>query len=200
MPDEFDRFLATAQGIAMLLYPYAEVVLHDLSTRTIAAIFNNYSQRKPGDDSLLEEIEFDESKDVIGPYEKLNWDGRKLKSITVVIRNTTSKAVGLMCINLDVSKFEDFQRLIEQFIRPNNLIPQPEELFKDDWQERINVYIHDRLRQQHKHLNTLSRIEKRELVKLLDREGAFKQKNAATYIGKVLKISRATVYKYLSDS
>lgn len=200
MLPEIKRYLSIAQAIEMLLYPYAEIVLHDLATNTIAAIFNSFSHRKPGDDSLLEEIKLDdESKDVIGPYEKLNWDGRKLKSISAVIRSSTGKAVGLMCINLDLSKFEEFRQIIDRFMCPDNLIPQPQELFKDDWQERINIFVHEHLCKQHKHFDNLTRTDKQELVKLLNREGAFKQKNAASYIGKVLGISRATVYKYLSE-
>lgn len=69
---EIKRYLATAQAIEMLLYPYAEVVLHDLATDKIVAIFNSFSHREKGDDSLLEATDVDESKDVIGPYEKLN--------------------------------------------------------------------------------------------------------------------------------
>lgn len=198
MSSELKRFLPVAQAIEVLLHPYAEVVLHDLETRKIDAIFNCFSQRKPGDDSLLEEIEFDESLDVIGPYEKLNWDGRRLKSITAVIRNQTGRVVALMCINLDVSKFEEFRNLIDLFINKDSLIPQPQELFKDDWQEKINTYVHKHLRQHHKSLEHLSRADKRELIKILNQSGAFAGKNAATYVGKILKISRATVYKYLA--
>lgn len=196
---EIKRFLSTAQAIEMLLHPYAEVVLHDLATSKIVAIFNSFSHRVPGDDSLLEEIEFDESKDIIGPYEKLNWDGSRLKSITSVIRNSTGKAVGLMCINLDLSKFDEFRQLVERFMHPESLMLQPQEFFKDDWQEQINIYIHDHLRAHHKRLDKLCRSDKQELVEILNRAGAFKRKNAATYVGKVLGISRATVYKYLSQ-
>ncbi|VEP12078.1 Transcriptional regulator DauR (fragment) [Hyella patelloides LEGE 07179] len=122
-----------------------------------------------------------------------------MKSISAVIRNSTGKAVGLMCINLDLSKFEEFRQIIDRFMCPDRLIPQPQELFKDDWQERINIFVHEHLRNQHKHFDNLTRTDKQELVKLLNQEGAFKQKNAASYIGKVLGISRATVYKYLSE-
>jgi D-arginine utilization repressor len=196
---EIQQALPTAQAIALLLHPFAEVVVHDLALDNVAAIFNSYSHRQVGDDSLLEDIEFDPSKDIIGPYEKLNWDGRRLKSISVVIRDSDATAVGLLCINLDVSKFDDLNQVLERFLDQKNLVPQPQELFKDDWQERINIYVHDHLRQQHKTLESLTRADKQALIDVLNREGAFRQKNAATYVGKVLGISRATVYKYLSD-
>jgi predicted transcriptional regulator YheO len=199
MLPEIAHFLPTAEAIERLLYPYAEVVLHDLNTQKIAAIFNSFSNRYIGDDSLLEEIAVDGSESVIGPYLKVNWDGRKLKAISVVIRNSEQQPVGLMCINLDLAKFEALQELIQQFIQPEHLISQPEELFKHDWQERMNIYVHEHLKRQHKRLENLSRLEKQELVKLLNKKGAFNQKNAAAYVGKMLGISRATVYKYLSE-
>ncbi|MFM7427232.1 MAG: helix-turn-helix domain-containing protein [Elainella sp.] len=34
---------------------------------------------------------------------------------------------------------------------------------------------------------------------MLNQKGAFSQKNAAAYVGRVLGISRATVYNYLSE-
>lgn len=200
MPPEIQRFLAIAEAIEMLLHPFAEVVLHDLATSKIVAIFNSFSYRQIGDDSLLEEIKFDPSQYVIGPYEKLNWNGNRLKSISIVIREESGKPVGLVCINLDVSKFDELRHLIDSFIHPDSLLPQPQELFKDDWQEKINLYVHDYLRKNHKSLENLSRTDKQTLVELLNREGAFNQKNAATYIGKVLGVSRATIYNYLSHS
>lgn len=199
MRSEIQAFVATAQAVELLLHPFAEVVLHDLQTNCVVSIFNSFSHRQIGDDSLLDEIEFDESKDIIGPYEKLNWDGRRLKSISIMIRDSSQKPVGLLCINLDVSKFDECRQLIDHFLATKALMPNPQEVFKDDWQERINIFVHDHLRQQHKSLENLSRSDKQELVELLYQKGAFKQKNAANYVGKVLGIARATVYKYLSE-
>jgi glyoxylase-like metal-dependent hydrolase (beta-lactamase superfamily II) len=103
---EIQSFLTTAQAVEMLLHPFAEIVLHDLKTNRVVAIFNSFSHRQIGDDSLLNEIEFDTSKNIIGPYEKLNWDGRRLKSISIVIRDLSQVPVGFLCINLDASKFD----------------------------------------------------------------------------------------------
>lgn len=197
------HFSQIAKAIETLLYPYAEVALHDLATNRIAAIFNPLSKRKVGDDSLLDTHELQEihkakPSDVIGPYEKINWNGRPLKSISAILRDEKEKPIGLLCINLDVSQLEDWQKSIALFLRPHSFIAQPKVLFEDDWQERINQFIHSTLRQKGKSFNTLSRIDKQELIKLLEQEGAFNGKNAASYIGNLLGVSRATVYKVLS--
>ncbi|MSR03767.1 MAG: hypothetical protein EXR94_13685, partial [Gemmatimonadetes bacterium] len=38
-----------ADGIAVLLFPFAEVVIHDLETQTIVHIVNSLSRREVGD-------------------------------------------------------------------------------------------------------------------------------------------------------
>ena len=68
---------ATAAAISILLHPHAEVVLHDLETGLIAGIWNAFSGRKPGMESLVGETLSDVGEgDVYGPYEKTGEDGR----------------------------------------------------------------------------------------------------------------------------
>src|SRR5205085_2059147 len=98
------------------------------------------------------------------------------------------------------SKLQKFNDLITHFISNNNFTAQPEPLFKDDWQEKINTYIHAYLNQHHLTLETLNRAEKKELIDHLYETGAFTAKNAALYIAQVIGVSRATIYNYLSDT
>src|ERR1700677_4483769 len=104
MQKTIKRFLPTAEAIQRLLDPYAEVVIHDIKRNKIAAIFHPFSKRRVGNPSLLTPEEMSGLEDCIGPYEKLNWNGNKLKSISSVIRDETDQIVGLLCINLDISK------------------------------------------------------------------------------------------------
>lgn len=200
MSTELTKMQPTAEAIARLLHPYAEVVIHDLTQNKVAAIFNNYSNRQVGDDSLLSNDEtFDMDVSILGPYEKINWNGKRLKSITSVIRDDKGLAVGLLCINLDVSMLDEFKTLIQAFIGKEQLLPQPQVLFKEEWRERINQFIHQYSQQNNWHTPALTADQKKHLVERLHQEGAFAGKNAATYIAQVLKISRATVYNYLNE-
>ncbi|WP_068471445.1 helix-turn-helix transcriptional regulator [Candidatus Protochlamydia phocaeensis] len=199
MSEELNVYFPIAEAIAQLLHPWAEVVIHDLKTRTIAALFNNFSKRAIGEDSLLEEeIQMALLPAVFETYYKTNWDGRKLKSTTAVLRSSGGQAIGLLCINLDISKMEECQKLIQLFIAPT-AVTLPKELFSEDWKEKISVFVHDFLQVRHLTLQSLSKEQKKELVRLLHQEGAFRAKNAAHYVGSVLGISRATVYKYLGE-
>ncbi|QOZ83569.1 hypothetical protein DXT74_11095 [Chromobacterium sp. Rain0013] len=193
------RYQSIADAIATLFYPYAEVVLHDLATQSVAYIANNFSKRELGDDSGLDELENTPDATVIGPYEKLNWDGRKLRSISVVLRDDAAAAIGMMCVNLDISVFEGARAALDLFLSGSKLVAQPAVLFEDDWQERINRFIHGWLQQRQLSLSILNREHKRELVEALLHEGAFRGKNAANYVANVLGMGRATVFKHLKE-
>lgn len=201
MKKAIKAFLSTAEAIQLLLHPHAEVVVHDIKRNQIVAIYNPYSKRRVGDSSLFtKEEEMATLEDCVGPYEKINWDGKKLKSVSSIIRDENNKAVGMLCINLDVSALEKFSQLISAFTDYKQLIPQPAPLFKDDWQERINQYVHNYLSKNHLALETLRREEKKDLIEHLYEVGAFTGKNAARYIAQIIKVSRATVYNYLSKN
>ena len=198
MKKAIQAFLPTAEAIQRLLHPYAEIVVHDTEKNKIAAIYNPFSKRRVGDPSLLTQEEINMLDDCEGPYEKRNWNGGKLRSVSSIIRDEKNQAVGMLCINLDISSFEKLHQLISQFIETPQLIPQPAPLFKDDWQERLNSYIHQYLQEHHLILETLNRQEKKNLIEHLYHVGAFTGKNSAQYIADVLKVSRSTVYNYLS--
>lgn len=195
---DLQEYFPVAQAISALLYPHAEVVIHDLQTGTIAAIYNNFSKRNVGDESLIEELsDYASLPDVFPVYTKTNWDGKKLKSSTATLRDKKKTPIGLLCMNLDVSKWDEFRHLLDQWVGVQDDQDKPEVLFKDDWREKINLYVSEYLTKENLTLKALSKEMKRDLIKALHREGAFKAKNAANYMADVLELSRATIYNYL---
>lgn len=121
-----------------------------------------------------------------------------MKSVTAVLRAPkTGQAIGLLCMNLDISKWEEMHRFILDLIKPATQMP--DFLFKNDWREKINIYVSTYLKENALRLESLNREEKQKLLFALQKEGAFETKNAASYIADVLQISRATVYNYLKD-
>ncbi|SHM11502.1 helix-turn-helix transcriptional regulator [Phytopseudomonas punonensis] len=195
---DLDNYKAIADSIATLLFPHAEVVIHDLASQTVVHIANNISKRTLGDDSALEDIAGDlASASNLGPYEKLNWNGQKIRSISSVLRNDQGQPKALMCINLNLSVLEQAREALDAFFQVSRIIAQPDTLFRDDWQERINTFLHSWLRDRQLALGTLSQKHKKELIEALFNEGAFDGRSATDYIANVLNMGRATVYKYL---
>ncbi len=192
------RFFPIGEAVSALLFPYGEVVIHDLQTSRIAAIYNSFSKRKVGDESLLGDArELLGIADSAAPYFKENWDGKKLKSISVFLRNDAGKPVALLCINVDISVLEEVQLKILDVIKP--LGEKSDYVFKSDWREKINTYVSGYLKKEGKRIDLLDKLEKKMLLLALQKEGAFETKNAASYIADVLQISRATVYNYLKE-
>lgn len=191
-------YYAVGQAISALLYPYGEVVIHDLSTGRIAAIYNNLSKRLVGSESLLDDLgSISEMPDVFPVYCKTNYDGKKIKSTTATLRDKKGTPIGLLCINLDLSKWEELSCFLGEWVGNISQINQPKVLFKDDWREKINSYVSEYLKQEGVSLKALTKEKKRELVGNLRREGAFQAKHAAAYVADVLGLSRATIYNYL---
>ena len=106
------RYQGFCDAIAAIFFPYAEVVVHDLGTQSVVYIANNISKRMLGDASALDNIEFDSDENVLGPFEKLNWDGRAVRSVSIVVRDDEQQAIGVICLNLNIAVFEHERLLI----------------------------------------------------------------------------------------
>jgi len=85
------QYLNIAKALEQLFYPQLEVVIHDIKQKKVVYIGNNFSNRELGDDSVLDDISFEKSKKIIGPYEKINYDGKILKSISIVLEEKNEK-------------------------------------------------------------------------------------------------------------
>jgi len=193
------RYANVAEGIALLFSGYVEVVIHDLRSQRVVYLANNISKRNIGDDAALDEVEFDDNENVIGPYEKLNWDGVNIRSTSIVLRDDDNQQIGMLCINMNISSFEAAKTLLDTLLSGTQLVPQPDKLFHDDWQERINTFIHHWLNEQRLSIATLSHKHKRSLIEALFEEGAFEGKSTQNYVASILNMGRATVFKYLRE-
>jgi len=193
------RYAPVADGIVLLFSGYVEVIIHDIESQSIVYIANNISKRKLGDDSALDDTEFPSTEKTIGPYEKINWDGQKIRSTSIILRDDSDEPIGMLCINMLVSNFEAARDMLNLMLEGNKSIPQPEKLFHDDWQERINLYVNTWLKDKQLTIAVLTHNHKRQLIHELYKEGAFNGKSASDYIANILSMGRATVFKYLSE-
>jgi D-arginine utilization repressor len=199
MKPELASYTAVCDGVAQLFQPFVEVVLHDLETETAVYIAGNFSKREIGEPSLLHEIDFRPTERLLGPYEKVNWDGRRIKSISIILRDGTERPVAVMCINADVSHFHAVMQTLSAFASVPVDHAKPASLFKEDWHERINEYIRNWTGSRGLIIADLTRDQKQQVVKDLSADGAFGGKNSAAYISRILGMGRATVYKYLNQ-
>ena len=186
------RYLPLCDAIVLLMQPLVEVVIHDLVTKKICYIKGGLSKRVVGDPSLLEDDLLEEEVAKI-IYPKINFDGRLIKSISVLLEKKW-----FLCINMDISLFNQMKELGDIFLKLVDK-EQPKSLFKNDWQEKVHIAISGYLQHKHLKFEAMNGLDKKNLVKHLFDIDAFSEKNAADYIARVLNLGRATVFKYLKE-
>ncbi len=182
------------QAVALLLGPYAEVVLHDPDTDRILAIWNPMSARSPGDPSLLGDLNALDlsARDVFGPYEKLLADGRRLTSVTAILRDPDGKASAVLCINLDRTPLEQAAALLTAFGAPT--ASRPEQLFEQDWYERVQQLVGTYVRECSRPVERLTRADRLAVLARLEAARVFDVRRATPVVARALRVSRSTVY------
>lgn len=192
--------LPLVEGITKLFYPYAEGAVHDLQEGKIVALYNNISKRKVGDPSAVTElgIPIKDFPDVFDPYYKTNWDGRPLKCTSVTIRDDAGIPIGLICINLDTSVFEDLHAQLEKLLSlPNKKGVNPVDQFGTNWRHQVTDFIDMYVRAHNVAPSALSSEQKMALVCDMYDHALFNYRDAAAYIAKQLSVSKTTIYNYL---
>jgi predicted transcriptional regulator YheO len=191
-------YFAVADAIAALMRPLVEAVVHDMASDSVAHVAGAFSPREPGDPSDLQEIEFAPGARVVGPYEKVNFDGRRIKSISVVLREPDGGAIGMLCVNADLTAFEGVQRLLQGLLWTGEAPSAAVSGFQHDWHERINRFVAAWIAERGVTLDRLDRAGRRELIAAIHAAGGFEGKRAAAYVARMLGVSRATVYNELA--
>jgi predicted transcriptional regulator YheO len=187
------------RAVALLLGPYAEVVLHDAARDRVLAIWNPMTTRAPGDPSMLGELDRlqPSAHDVYGPYEKLLADGRRLSSVSAVLRTPDGQPSAVLCVNLDRSPLEQAAALLAGFAAPSEA--RPEAMFEQDWTERVHQIIGAFVRARGRPVERLGRDDRLAVLTELDQAGVFAVRHAVPVVARALQASRSTVYALLSE-
>lgn len=191
-------FVPVCDAVATLFSPHVEAVLHDLETGLIFHIANAFSKRRPGDSSLNEAgLVSALDEDVIGPYGKSNWDGRRLKAVTSVLRDARGTPIGLLCINHDIEAFAGIFDQLKSMMDIAVPLPKASALMADDWREAVNSVVGEFLTAHRTSLAGLTSAEVDGVLALLEARGVFAIRKAVPYVAEILKLSRATIYNRL---
>jgi predicted transcriptional regulator YheO len=195
-----EQLAPIGDALARLLSPHAEVVLHDPATDQVVGVWNPLSGREPGEPSLLGELDelSTTGQDVYGPYPKLLPDGRRLSSVSAVIRDDDGKPAYVFCVNMDRTAFEDASRLLAAFAAP--VAAQPRVLFEHDWFETLNEIVAEYVRERGLTVERLSREDRVELLGRLDAAGVLSQRRSVPAVARALRMSRSALYQHLGQA
>ncbi|WP_416520149.1 helix-turn-helix transcriptional regulator [Streptomyces achromogenes] len=204
--DADEHLLKEAEKIAVALgrmFPgLCEVVLHDLRDpeHAIRAIENNLSGRQIGDPATelgLARISDPDYPGVVQNYPNRFPDGRPAKSTSIGIKNAAGEYVAALCLNLDVSVLSPVTLALSNLVATDTEHRErPLETLRDRTARELREAVEARAAERAATPRSLSREEKRDLVRQLQRDGYFDSRDAAQTIADLLGVSRATVYNY----
>jgi predicted transcriptional regulator YheO len=197
MKKELKPYIALCDAIAKLFYPNVEVVMHDLETKKLVHIVNAFSKRRVGDAMISELKDLKSIKENwVGPYDKTGSEGKRLKAVSIIIRDAEEKPIGMICINYNVEPLENLHDFLKNFLHVRT-DAKPSVLFSQSWREHTDETIEKYLSSKNIALTGLSSDDKKALVLFLESEGIFAIRNVARYVCEKLGISKATLYNWL---
>ena len=208
LDDRIQMLMPVVRGLAAMLGPDCEVVLHDISRlpHSIVAIENGaLTGREFGDgptEDVLRRLRDSAREDDVRLRVAAR-DGRVLKSLLVTLRAQEGEAIGLLGLTFDISELVQARRAIARVTGPNavggELGSAHEELGQDDIRGFVDGMITRIVDDMGKTPGAMSREEKMEVVRRLEEHGAFLVKRSAEQVASALDLSRYTVFSYLKE-
>ncbi|MDI3472839.1 MAG: hypothetical protein PWQ20_556 [Thermotogaceae bacterium] len=202
-------FSFVVKGLAEMLGPDYEIVLHDVSTpeKSIIAIENGHiTGREVGGPLtdlglyILSSKKFKNTNYLANYMTEVN--GKKLRSTTIFIRNEKKEIVGLLCINYDMTKAEILKSMVDHLVSLSKIdIPPSQET--ESFPKKIDDLLAEELKNARKilgkPLQLATKEERLKIVNILHNNGFFMLKGSVEVLANEMRISKFTVYSYLRE-
>jgi predicted transcriptional regulator YheO len=201
------HYVTVAEAIGKMMEPVLEVAVHDLRQpdSSIIAIYNGHlTGREVGDgatDLGLCRLKGEDLPDKMIGYANETPDGTKMKSSSLAIRDENGELIGALCLNLDISYFEQYGKFIDQLISTHESehLDDGEDFGATTPREDIRDAI-DQVKITNGWMGqSLSNDQKRTIVEHLYRQGHFKKRGAVTIMADLLGLTRPSIYNYKND-
>jgi len=194
------------EGIAELFGSNCEVVLHSLDdlSRSVVKIVNGHvTGREVGapltDRGIEELINADSLEKAVDTYYVRQNDGRLLKSVSILIRNSEAKPISFVCINVDLSS--PLLNCIKELLLPSD---RPSERVTEHFPLTVEELVNQTFDAVMTRINSQREMAPSEKNKAAVRElyerGIFKVTGAIDIAAKLMGISRYTVYNYIREA
>jgi predicted transcriptional regulator YheO len=195
-----EQIKQVADGLAKTFAPFCEVVVHDLldPAHAVLAIHNNLSGREighPATELGLARIMDPEFEQVIANYPNRFSDGRQVKSTSIGVKDSQGRYIAALCMNIDLTMFQGFQGMLNQFVAMRVDAPANETL-DPAGAEAIRARIDQFAARLATTPRALKAEDRRALVKELRAGGLLDLRRAMEIVAAHLGVSRASVYSY----
>ena len=181
-----------ARGLGETFAPFCEVVVHDLTDRrhAVLAIHNNLSGRGVGEPVTelgAQRISNPDFPEVVANYPNRFPDGRRAKSTSIGIRDREGDYVAALCLNVDLTVFQNLQNMLTQF-GSTTVEPEIKESLAPVGSQTLLDYI-DAFA-----ARALKADERRALLRELKAGGFLEVRRAIDTVAQHLGVSRTTIY------
>jgi predicted transcriptional regulator YheO len=190
-------------ALGRMFAPCCEVVLHDLTRpeHSVIAIECPLSGRKVGDSAtemLFARIKDLNFPDVVQNYPNSFPDGRPAKSTSIGIRNSNGRCIAAICLNMDVSLFSAFNRVLGQLTLTGVEGAPVSETLRARTVDDVRQAIERFAAQHNSQPRALAPKLRRELINALAELGLLRLRGAVPIAAEILGLSRASIYNALN--
>lgn len=202
------KYVGLVDFLGQVLGEDAEVALHDITNvdNSVVAISNNHVSGRsigaPATNLVLKVLKEGKHnhKDYMVNYKGMSSSGKIFKSSTYFIKDDDNEIVGMLCINMNLEKFQEFRDFLGKFIQIEHDYSKTDEIerFDNSVEEIALKSMEEIIRNIEIPPERMSQEEKIEVVRKLYDSGVFLLKGVVSEIAVQLKSSEATIYRYLS--
>lgn len=188
-PELLSALVPAVDGLAAMLGPGNEVLLHDLSRLpdSIVAIAGDLTGRTVGGpmtDLLLGLVRRGTTQDLTN-YRTHGPDGRAIRSSTLFLRDAAGVAVGCLCVNSELPGAAHAET--------------PQETFPPDVDSLQRFLVTRAIGKAGIPVELMKKRHKAAVVRELDEAGFFLIKDAVDHLAGQLDVTRYTIYNYLNE-
>lgn len=203
------KYVALVKFLGEVLGQDTEIALHDITNidNSVVAIANGHVSGRtigaPATNLVLKVLKDGKynNKDYMTNYKGISSNGKVLKSSTYFVKDDNNEIVGMLCINMDLSKFQEFKDFLDKFIDIEHNYSKEEEIERFD--NSVEEVAAESMEEIIKNIGIpperMSKEEKMIVVKKLYDSGVFLLKGTVSETSIKLKTSEATIYRYLNE-
>jgi predicted transcriptional regulator YheO len=203
------KYLPLVDFLAEVLGEDTEVVLHDVADvdSSVVAIRNGQISGRcvgaPATNVVLKIMKdgSENAIDYLTNYQGLSASGKTLRSSTYFLHDDDRCLIGILCINIDASKLEQFRDYLDSVVRIKHVPSENErvERLSSTVEELAYTSIETVINAAGVSPQRMSQDEKIDIVRRLNDDGVFLLKGAIFRIASKLEVSEATIYRYLNS-
>lgn len=179
-----------ARGLVDLFYPLVELTVLDVNG-SIEEVFNPFSSLKEDQDCDRKNLQ------ITTPFPELLTIGRNVRCMISPLYQD-EKIKGYLRLRYDLTHFKNLQEQLNVLVQGKTTSLNLETL--DPWKESIDQVITHYYTENKINIQAMTTKQKRELISSLQKKGLFDFRESSAYVASKLKISRATVYNYLTTA